>query len=150
MKEGILKGPCISWTYFTGAFIRFQNPKFRPHELSFAFRLWTFIMKRCPSFISVLAMTDSVLCNQTPGYGLRRICAVARLTGMSRQHLRSPIETQTPHSLSLLIRSRISRAARFVPAPPAQPRASSQRTSLGVSVAVRPTLTGRNSVLCTV
>lgn len=79
------------WTYITGAFTRFQNPKFRLHKLPLAFRLWTFIMKQCPSFISVLAMTDSVLCNKTPGYGLRRICAVARLTGMSRQHLRDPI-----------------------------------------------------------
>jgi hypothetical protein len=46
--------------------------------------------------------------------------------------------------------SRISSAARLVPAPPAQPLVLSHLTNLGVTHAVNPTLTGKNRVLCTV
>jgi len=50
----------------------------------------------------------------------------------------------------LLSRSRMCVAARIVPAPPAQPLCLSHLTSDGVSHAVSPTRTGRNSVLWTV
>lgn len=48
------------------------------------------------------------------------------------------------------IRSRSSLPALRVPSPPTQPLDESHPTSLGVTAAVSPSLTGRNSVLWTV
>ena len=62
----------------------------------------------------------------------------------------STFTTQSRLLLLFLYLSLISWAALFVPALPAHPLDLSHPTSLGVTAAVTPTLTGKNNVLCTV